>query len=117
MENKRGVKVSNRVAQLRKERGLSQTELGELLYIDQRSVSFIENGNCNLSNLVAIADVFGVTLDYILKRSDDRGNTIKKLDEIDFLILEQFKGLSKHEKERLLRHLELDNSLKISSVI
>lgn len=112
MENKNGVKAPNRVAQLQKERGLSQTELGELLYIDQRSVSFIENGNCNLSNLVAIADVFGVTLDYILNRSDDRGNVIKNLDEIDFMILEQFKGLSKPEKERLLKHLELDNSLK-----
>lgn len=112
MENKNGVKTPNRVAQLRKERGLSQTELGEMLYIDQRSVSFIENGNCNLSNLVAIADVFGVTLDYILKRSNDRGNSIKNLDEIDFLILEQFKDLSKPEKERLLKHLELDNSLK-----
>ena len=115
MENKNSAKTPNRVAQLRKERGLSQSELGEMLYIDQRSVSFIENGNCNLSNLVAIADVFGVTLDYILKRSDDRGNTIYNLDEIDFLILDQFKGLSNSEKERLLKHLELDNSLKITS--
>lgn len=115
MENKNSAKTPNRVAQLRKEHGLSQTKLGEMLFIDQRSVSFIENGSCNLSNLVAIADVFGVTLDYILKRSDDRGNTFKNLEEIDFLILEQFKGLSRPEKERLLKHLELDNSLKNNS--
>lgn len=57
----------------------------------------------------------GVSLDYILKRSDDRGNTINDLEEIDFLILEEFKGLSRSEKERLLKHLELDNSLKINS--
>ena len=115
MENKNGAKAPNRVAQHRKERGLSQTELGEMLFIDQRSVSFIENGNCNLSNLIAIADVFGVSLDYILKRSDDRGNTVNNLDEIDFLILRQIAGLSKAEKERLLKHLELDSSLKINS--
>ena len=115
MENKNSAKTPNRVAQLRRERGLSQSELGEMLYIDQRSVSFIENGNCNLSNLVAIADLFGVTLDYILKRSDDRGNTINNLDENDFLILGQVMGLSKDEKERLLKHLELDSSLKINS--
>lgn len=115
MENKNGAKAPNRVAQLRKERGLSQSELGEMLFIDQRSVSFIENGNCNLSNLIAIADVFGVSLDYILKRSDDRGSTINDLEEIDFLILKQFKGLSSFEKERILKHLELDNSLKINS--
>lgn len=115
MENKNGAKASNRVAQLRKEHGLSQSELGEMLFIDQRSVSFIENGSCNLSNLIAIADVFGVSLDYILKRSDDRGGTISELEEIDFLILEHIKGLSKTEKERLLKHLELDCSLKTNS--
>lgn len=115
MENKNGAKTTNRVAQLRKERGLSQSELGEMLFIDQRSVSFIENGSCNLSNLIAIADVFGVSLDYILKRSDDRGNTINDLAEIDFLILGQIKELSKAEKERLSKHLELDSSLKTNS--
>lgn len=66
--------------------------------IDQRSVNFIENGSCNLSNLVAISDVFGVTLDYILKRSDDRVIVIKNPDEIDFLLLEQFKGLPNSKK-------------------
>lgn len=113
MENKNGAKIPNRVAQLRKEHGLSQTKLGEMLYLDQRSVSFIENGNCNLSHLIAVADAFGVSIDYILMRSDDRSNTINNLDEIDFLILEQFKGFTEPEKERLLKHLELDNSLKI----
>lgn len=116
MENKNGAKTPNRVVQLRKERGLSQSELGEMLFIDQRSVSFIENGNCNLSNLIAIADLFGVSLDYILRRSDDRGSTINSLEEIDFLILEQFRGLSRFEKERLLKHLVLDNSLRINSI-
>lgn len=115
MKNKNSVKTPNRVAQLRKERGLSQAELGEMLFIDQRSVSFIENGSCNLSNLVAIAELFGVTLDYILKRSDDRGNMSKGLSEIDFLILEQLNGLTKSEKERLLEHLKLDNSLKVNN--
>lgn len=59
--------------------------------------------------------MFGVTFDYILKRSDDRGNTINALEKIDFLILEQIKGLSKAEKERLLKHLELDSSMKTNS--
>ena len=115
MENKNSTKIPNRVAQLGKEQGLSQTKLGELLYLDQRSVSFIENGNCNLSHLVAIVDAFGVSIDYILKRTDDHGNTLNNLDELDFFILEQFKGFAEPEKERLLKHLELDNSLKINS--
>ena len=56
----------------------------------------------------------GVLPDYIMKRSDDRGNAINNLDEIDFLILDQFMGLSRLGKERLLKHLELEDSLKIN---
>lgn len=43
---------------------------------------------------------------------------IKGVDyKIDFLIWEQITGLSKAEKEMLLKHLELDNSLRIKSGI
>lgn len=115
MKNKNNGKTQNRVAQLRKERGLSQQELSELLYVDQRTISNIENGICTLHNLVALADIFGVSLDYILKRSDDRGNSLAYLEEIDFKILEQLRELTEAEKGRLLKHLELDNSLKLGN--
>ncbi len=105
-------KTANRVAQLRMERGLSQKGLGDMLYIDQHTISNIENGNCTLSNIILIADFFGVTLDYILNRSDKKGNVLQDLDEIDLLVLEQLKVFSKAEKERLLKHLELENALK-----
>lgn len=112
MENKNNEKTQSRVAQLRKERGWSQRELGEKLFIDRRTICNIEKGIYNLPNLIAIADLFGVTLDYILKRSDIRGNARDSLDDVDVLVLEQLKEYSIPEKERLLKHLELDNSLK-----
>lgn len=114
MGNKNKTRTINRVAQLRKERGLSQTELGNLLYTNQRTVSYIEEGVCSLSNLVAISDIFNVSIDYILNRSEIR-NMDNELDDIEYLILEQLNMFTSAEKERLLKHLELDNSLKIKN--
>ncbi len=112
MGNKKCRKTNNRVALLRMECGLSQKELGDMLYIDQHTISNIENGSCTLSNIILIADFFGVSLDYILNRSNEKGNVLQDLGEVDLLVLEQLKAFSKAEKERLLKHLELENSLK-----
>lgn len=115
MEDKINGNVQNRVAQLRRECGLSQRELGDLLYLDQRTVSHIESGNCTLANLVAIADVFGVSLDYILMRSNDQEFTLGAWDKLDIAILSQVRKCTDAEKERLLKHLELEQSLKANS--
>ncbi len=112
MENKKNEKTLNRVALLRKERGWSQRELGEIILIDRRTICNIEKGIYNLPNLIAIADLFNVTLDYILERSAIRSNVQDGFDEADVLVLEQLKDFTAAEKERLLKHLELDNSLK-----
>lgn len=112
MENKNNQKTVSRVVQLRKERGWTQAELGEKLFIKRRTICNIENGLYNLPNLVAIADLFGVSLDYILGRSDDRYFVRHDLDDYDFLVLEQLKEYTNSKKERLLKHLELENSLK-----
>lgn len=111
MENKINAKTPNRIAELRKERGLLQRELGDILYIDQRTISNIEKGIGTLSNFVVLADFFGVSLDYILRRSNNR-SMVLNVEEIDFQILEQLNAFASAEKERLLKHLELDNSLK-----
>lgn len=114
MENKINGNAPNRVAQLRKEKNLTQKELGDLLYIEQRTISNIENGMYTIPNLIAIADVFKVSLDYILFRTDNRGSG-KNLDELEVLIFQQLKEFTTAEKERLLEHLKLDNFLKIKS--
>lgn len=112
MENKG--KAENRLILLRKERGLSQQELSEKVFIDQRTISNLENGTYTLSNLIALANFYGVSLDYILERSDSGKKTLN-LEEIDFKILKLLEKSSNAEKERLLKHLELDNSLKNNS--
>lgn len=50
---------------LRKDRGLNQTELGEALNVTQRTISNWEVGRCELPLSVAceVADFFGCTVD------------------------------------------------------
>lgn len=55
--------------ELRSEKALSQKELGEIVGVDQRTISNWEVAKVepDLSMIVKIADYFGVTTDYLLK--------------------------------------------------
>ena len=66
------VKFTIKLKELRTEKNLSQKELAELLNVSQRSISNWENGERepNFEMLVAIAQFFEVTTDYLLGISD-----------------------------------------------
>ena len=53
----------------RKEAGMKQYELAEKLNITRQSISKYETGECfpDISIVIQIADVFGVTLDELIK--------------------------------------------------
>lgn len=107
----------NRVAEIRKEHGLTQQELADKLYVDKRTISRIENGTyLTLENLIRISNVFGVSLDYIMLRCENRKSPPESIDKADVEILAELKNFSPAEKERLLKHLELDNALKLNNI-
>lgn len=58
-----------RLYQLRRERGISQEELANIIGVPRQAVQKWESGASqpNMDNLVAISAYFGVTLDYLLK--------------------------------------------------
>ncbi len=60
---------------LRKERGLTQKSAAQQLGVSQALLSHYEKGirECGLDFLVRAADFYGVTTDYLLGRSSDRG--------------------------------------------
>lgn len=64
---------SERIKQLRIENNMKQKELASLIYVSRPTVAGYETKNRNpeYSILVAIADVFNVTTDYLLGRTDD----------------------------------------------
>ncbi len=64
---------SKRIYNLRKQRGLSQKELGEAVGLSHKAISTIESGarSTTIEKLVLLADFFQVSTDYLLGRNDD----------------------------------------------
>ncbi len=65
---------ASRIKELRKERGLKQLEMAELFGLKIRSYQDYEYGKSypTALGLVAIAEYFGVSLDYLMGRTDRR---------------------------------------------
>ncbi len=61
-----------RIRELRKERKMTQTQLAELLATTQDTVSLWELGKSypDIPSLVRLCDIFDVSADYLLGRSD-----------------------------------------------
>lgn len=62
-----------RLKEIRLERGVSQVKLAIDLNLNQNSISRYENGvrEADYQTLIAIADYFQVSLDYLLERTDN----------------------------------------------
>ena len=65
---------SIRIASLRKERNLKQREMAERFAIKLRTYQGYEYGESypEVAKLIALADFFDVSLDYLVGRSDQR---------------------------------------------
>ena len=62
-----------RLRDLREDRDLTQTQLGAILSCSQRVYSNYERGEIDLptATLVKLADYYGVSVDYLLNRTDN----------------------------------------------
>ena len=67
-------KFSERLRELRKERGLKQREMAEICGLKLRGYQQDDytESDPEVPGLVALADFFGVSLDYLMGRSDKR---------------------------------------------
>lgn len=67
-------KFSERLRELRKERGLKQKEMAEVCGIKVRSYQQYEydENYPTVLGLLFLADYFGVSLDYLMGRKDER---------------------------------------------
>lgn len=64
-------KFSERVKELRIEKGLTRKQLAEQLFVSERLISFWENGQreCSFDMLIKIANIFNTSIDYLLGKS------------------------------------------------
>ena len=73
----------NRIAELRRERGLTQIQLSKALGISQSSLSGYENGKFEPDQemLLSMAKYFDVSVDYLLCRTSQKkvGSNLSRL--------------------------------------
>lgn len=73
-KSKRGEVMNFRLKQLRKERKISQLQLAFDLNMNQNTISRYENleRQADYDTLIRFADYFGVSVDYLLGRTENR---------------------------------------------
>lgn len=64
--------ISERLKALRASEGLSQKAVADAIHIDERNYRRYENGETDpsVTNAAMIADYFGVSIDYLVGRTD-----------------------------------------------
>ena len=68
------VKIAERLRTLRKEKKLRQSDVARLLGIGVRTYQYYEGDDHrpDYEMMIALADLFGVSTDYLLGRTDER---------------------------------------------
>ena len=97
-----------RIKELREEKKLSQTALAESVGTSQRNIGRWENGENEptYSQLVKLADYFGVTIDYLVGREDDFGvvkiENLSQISNDEKDLIRVYKSLSQEDKQKVL---------------
>ena len=98
------MKFAERLKTLRKQVQLTQAQIAEKLDISQQAYASWERGakRPTQENLVKIAQVLNVSVDYLVGNSD---YTEDKLDNVELLFRMNSKGLTDEEKEIFKKEL------------
>ena len=93
------MEFSERLRELRKKENFTQVEVAEKLGISQPAYASWERGvkKPTQENLVKIAQVLNVSIDYLVGNSDEE-NTNKELVDIEILFRKNLEGLTDAEK-------------------
>lgn len=101
---------ANRFRELRDKAGLSQLELGDRLGVTQQSVYAWERGDAmpRLTTAIALAELYNVSLDYILGRSvdPDKKEPIVDDDGLRAQAIERVQTLSDPALQRVMDFLD-----------
>lgn len=98
------IEMIKNLKMLRQEAGLSQKQLANVILVSQQSVNKYENHNVepDTDTLIKIADLFGVSLDYLLGRSDVRESAsrphMSDLSDSEARLIRQFRLLDEKQK-------------------
>lgn len=93
--------------ELRSEKNLSQRELAKIMNVSQGTYNNWENSNTqpSIEQLIALADFFGVSVDYLIGRTDETGSAI------------QFPAKTADYAGSLLKNVDLDTQTAILTIL
>ncbi len=93
---------------LRQQKGISQKQLADMILVSQQSVNKYENQNVepDIKTLVKMADFFGVSLDYLVGRTDIKEMITKPkmsdLNETEAEVIIKFRSLTNKQQHCIL---------------
>ena len=109
-------KFGERLKTIRKNAGLTQEQVAEICRINQSNINTWERGKSLPlpDGLVALADCFGCSIDYLLGRESEDGIIIidgdKKYTSDEKELIEMYRKLSSKKKETVLEFIKFQLS-------
>ena len=97
--------ILKRLRFLRERAGISQKTLAEQIGVSQQSINKYENHNIepDIETLIALADTFGTTVDYLIGRSEvpteDKSCVSDTLDKSEYTLICKYRKLSPQKRE------------------
>ncbi len=94
----------NRLKQLREEKGLLQNDLAKYLGVSIPAIGYYESGKRDMSTetLIALAEYFNVTTDYLLGKSNERNPSNLDSDKINIgLSKKDYNPPTKEQQEKI----------------
>ena len=107
--------ISEILKKLRIQNNLTQKQLGERLGIGQTTVACYENGlrEPHIESLIAYADLFDCTVDYLVGRSDDFGTPVLSarapapvMTQEEIALVKQYRELDRASRAKLEGYLD-----------
>ena len=116
------MEFSNRLYQLRKQKGMSQEELANRLNVSRQTVSKWEVGDStpDMEKLVAISDLFEVSLDQLVMGKEpvtEKSGEKPTLDKSEFLNVMNEKVLTEENKKKTKRGLKVAGIILLLMVL
>lgn len=95
---------SKRLRNLRENKGVNQEKLGAILGLSASTIGMYEQGRRQPDNdtLIKMADFFGVSVDYLLGKTEVKNYINPYDDELEEVLFSKAKDLTDDEKKAVL---------------
>lgn len=95
---------SKRLRNLRENKGVNQEKLGAILGLSASTIGMYEQGRRQPDNdtLIKMADFFGVSVDYLLGKTEVKNYNNPYDDELEEVLFSKAKDLTTDEKKAVL---------------